>query len=123
MLKTWCQKWRDKLKPGTGCLACGCCCELFGGYLHASKADLERWRQLGRDDLLNLVNPYGWIWIDPQDGRRGMPCPFRQRLGSEEVRCAIHDIKPDICRTYPTLDHGRTCVRGIYIPRPPPRPE
>ena len=127
MLKTWCRQWQEKFRrlgAGAGCMGCGCCCELFGGYLHASPADLERWRCLGRDDLLRLVHPLGWIWIDPQDGRRGRPCPFLQRAGpEEEARCAIHDIKPDICRDYPSLDHGRHCVRGLYIRRPEPRQE
>jgi Fe-S-cluster containining protein len=122
MLDILCNWWQ-KFHPGQpgrqrGCRACGYCCELFGGYLHASTADLERWRQLGREDLLALVGPSDWIWIDPQNGRRGAPCPFLQRTESQEARCAIHEVKPDMCRDYPTMDHGRHCVRGIYIPRP-----
>ena len=124
MLDALCQ-WLEKVYPGKqqrrrGCLACGYCCEVFGGYLHASDADIERWRQLGRKDLLALVGPYGWIWVDPENGRRGTPCPFLKRLECGEARCAIHDIKPDMCREYPSLDHGRHCVRGIYIPRGSP---
>jgi Fe-S-cluster containining protein len=127
MLDTLC-RWWQKLHPGNperrqGCMACGVCCEQFGGYLHASKADLERWQLLGRDDLLALVSPFGWIWVDPLDGRRGAPCPFLQRIDEQVVCCAIHDIKPDMCRAYPGEENGRHCVRGVYIPRPSPRKE
>jgi Fe-S-cluster containining protein len=108
----WCKIWPEP----SGCLACGMCCELFGGYLRASKADLQRWRQHGREDLLSLVGPNDWIWMEAQDDRRGRPCPFLQRSQEDEARCGIHDVKPDMCRAYPSLDHGRHCVRGIYIP-------
>ena len=118
MLKTLRRWWRKFSGEGNrkGCLACGLCCELFGGYLHASSADLKRWRGLGRDDLLALVHPLGSIWV-AADGRRGAPCPFLRRLESKEARCAIHAIKPDMCREYPGMDHGRHCVRGIFIPK------
>lgn len=127
MVDTLC-RWWQKIHPGNperqqGCMACGTCCEVFGGYLHASQADLARWRRLERDDLLSLVGPFGWIWVDPQDGRRGAPCPFLQRVDEHVVRCRIHDIKPDMCRAYPGLENGRHCVRGVYIPRPSPRKE
>jgi Fe-S-cluster containining protein len=116
MRETISRWWRKVWPEPQGCLACGLCCELYGGYLHASQADLDRWRQLNREDLLALVGPSDWIWIDPQHGRRGQPCPFLQRSDSHEARCGIHQIKPDMCRDYPSLDHGRHCVRGIYIP-------
>lgn len=121
MIEVLCRLW-DRIHSGKqphsrGCRSCGHCCDLYGGYLHASDADLKRWRQLGRDDLLALVNEMGWIWIDPKKRRRGDPCPFLQRISPDEARCAIHAIKPDMCRDYPSLDHGRHCVRGIYIPR------
>ncbi|WP_305041858.1 YkgJ family cysteine cluster protein [Geoalkalibacter sp.] len=127
MIEVLCRLW-DRIHPNSqpyqrGCRACGQCCDLYGGYLHASDADLERWRRLGREDLLRLVNEVGWIWIDPKQGRRGQPCPFLQRISPEEARCGIHEIKPDMCRDYPSLDHGRHCVRGIYIPRPAPPKE
>jgi Fe-S-cluster containining protein len=119
ILRRWWQKvCLNSQERRKGCMACGVCCERYGGYLHASKADLKRWQRLGRDDLLAMVNSFGWIWIDPQDGRRGAPCPFLQRIEEQVVRCGIHDIKPDMCRAYPGLDLGRHCVRGVYIPRP-----
>jgi len=124
MIEVLCRLW-DKIHPGKdagrrGCRSCGFCCESYGGYLHASPGDIERWRRLGREDLLALVNAFGWIWIDPAHGRRGDPCPFLQRDAEDKALCAIHEIKPDMCREYPSLDHGRHCVRGIYIPRQSP---
>jgi Fe-S-cluster containining protein len=99
-----------------GCLRCGRCCESFGGHLHVSKADLERWTRLGRDDLLRRVGPVsGWIWLDPQTGLLEESCPFLERTGPDTAICSIHEVKPDICRDFPTLAHGRRCLRGGFL--------
>lgn len=97
------------------CLMCGDCCRAFGGHLHASEPDLQRWREQGRDDLLQRVSPIGWIWIDPATKRLEDPCPFIVRLDDEHYGCSIHEIKPDICRAYPTLAHGNRCLRGVFL--------
>lgn len=109
--------WKAAPRSGEGvkCLGCGRCCEAFGGRLQASRGDLERWRRLGRHDLLRRVNRLGWIWVDPESGRLEKRCPFLQRTSEETARCTIHAIKPDICRAYPTLAHGRQCLRGIHL--------
>jgi Fe-S-cluster containining protein len=102
--------------PAPTCLQCGRCCEAFGGHLHASSADLARWRALGRDDLLSRVEPVSsWIWIDPATRRLEERCPFLVHEGPERALCAIQDVKPDICRDYPTLAHGRRCLRGVFL--------
>jgi Fe-S-cluster containining protein len=99
-----------------GCLRCGRCCEAFGGHLHASKADLERWTRLGRTDLLRRVGPVsGWIWLDPDSGRLEETCPFLTPIGPDTAICSIQDVKPDICRDYPTVAHGRRCLRGGFL--------
>lgn len=116
-----CWLWGGKPKQGvhpSGCLACGRCCDLFGGHLQASKADLERWRTLGRDDLLQYVNRLGWIWIDPASGKPLTRCPHLLRRDDETTVCAIHEVKPEICRAYPTLAHGRRCLRGVFLTLP-----
>jgi Fe-S-cluster containining protein len=98
-----------------GCARCGTCCRAFGGHLHASRRDLERWRRLGRDDLLRRVSGIGWIWIDPAKGILERSCPFLEVLGPESTACAIEDVKPDMCRDYPTVAHGRRCPRGVFV--------
>jgi Fe-S-cluster containining protein len=97
------------------CLCCGRCCEAFGGHLHASRADLDRWTRAGREDLLRRVSAIGWIWIDPEKGTLEERCPFLERTGPDAATCAIHDVKPDICRDYPTLAHQHRCLRGVFL--------
>lgn len=113
-------RWLGKKKgtaphQGVECLGCGRCCDLFGRHLRASKADLERWQHLERADLLARVNRLGWIWVDPQTKKPEPACPFLNRTGEDEALCSIHDVKPDMCRAYPTLAHGRRCLRGVHL--------
>lgn len=115
-LKHWLfRKPRAKKQLKTGCLCCGDCCEAFGWHLNASKADLERWRLQGREDLLERVNRLGWIWINPQTGRSEDKCPFIKRLDDKTASCSIHETKPAMCRDYPTLAHGHQCLRGWFL--------
>ncbi len=104
---------QEEGKPG--CLACGECCKAFGGHLNASRTDLERWRLLGREDILSRVIGRGWIWVDPDTKKPEAMCPFLEKTGPENSICAIYDIRPDICRDYPTLAHGRRCLRGGFL--------
>ena len=97
------------------CLCCGECCEAFGGHLNASKTDLERWRNQGRDDLLDRVNRLGWIWVEPQSKRLEQSCPFLDRQDGKTAICGIQETKPAMCRDYPTLAHGRRCLRGVFL--------
>lgn len=107
--------WPPDCKDDTRCACCGTCCESFGGHLTTSRNDLKRWRKEGRDDLLRLVNRLGWIWVDPDTGHLIDPCPFLRRLNAETAFCDIHETKPDICRAYPTLAHGRRCPKSVYV--------
>lgn len=115
-LKRWLV--RDVLGKGTGesrCACCGNCCEAFGGHLNASKYDLERWRNEGREDLLSRVNRLGWIWVDPETKEREDRCPFIHKIDDERSICSINATKPAMCRAYPTLAHSRRCLRGVYL--------
>ena len=103
-------------KPLSGCRACGRCCEAFGGFLRASEADLKRWKRLGRDDLLAHAGETGWLWLDPETGHRLQRCPYLGHGEDGRVLCGIHDIKPDICRAYPTEAVDRLCVSGVHFP-------
>ncbi len=95
------------------CACCGRCCESFGGHLTTSPRDLERWEREKRIDLLNRTNRLGWIWVDPQTKELLDRCPFIVKLDEQRYGCAIQETKPDICRDYPTLAHGKRCVSGI----------
>ncbi len=115
-LKQWFHKGTDgNQRQETRCLCCGDCCESFGGHLHVSKADLERWRNQERDDLLARVNRLGWIWVDPQTKQLEERCPFLERFDAKTATCRIQETKPDICRDYPTLAHERRCLHGVFL--------
>lgn len=110
------ERLQPAVKVNSGCYACGRCCEAFGAYLRASEADIARWRALGRTDILGHVGETGWLWLDPETGERLQQCPFLTRDDEERALCAIHAVKPNICRAYPTEAIGRVCVRGVYFP-------
>lgn len=116
LLRRWAGAPPARAPVERGCLRCGMCCEAFGSHLHASKADLERWTRLGREDLLRRVGPRtGWIWLDPETGTLEDACPFLRTIGPDTRVCGIHDVKPDMCRDYPTLAHARRCLRGVFL--------
>lgn len=102
-------------KQETICLQCGQCCESFGGHLRASPHDLRRWQDQGRQDLLDSANRLGWVWVDPATKERVSPCPHIDRSDPEKVCCDIYEIRPDMCRDYPTLAHGKRCLRGVFL--------
>ncbi|MDD2366819.1 MAG: YkgJ family cysteine cluster protein [Desulfuromonadaceae bacterium] len=102
-------------KPQTCCLCCGDCCEAFGGHLHASENDKERWRREGREDLLARINRLDWIWVDPETKQPLERCPFITSIPENRKICAIQDTKPDICRDYPTLAHEKRCLHGFFM--------
>lgn len=106
---------KDKPKSPTTCRQCGQCCESFGGHLQASSHDQARWREQGRHDLLERTNRLGWIWVDPETKQLVSPCPHIDRSDPEHVRCKIYEMRPDICRSYPTLAHGKRCLGGVFL--------
>ena len=115
MLRIW-KRFARKRRVPAGCRACGVCCEIYGNTLRVGKADIERWRAAGRIDLVLMVGEKGQIWMDPSTGKHLEDCPFLKREGLESAVCRIHELKPDICRGYPTRVHGFRCLRGIRFP-------
>ena len=116
ILKSWLGLQKEPHEERkTCCLMCGKCCEAFGAHLNASRSDLERWRLLGRHDILNRVIGAGWIWVDPDTKKPEERCPFLEQAGPDTAVCAIYDIRPDMCRDYPTLANGRRCLRGGFL--------
>jgi len=69
------------------CDRCGNCCVVTGGAIPLTEADMRRWTN--RPDLLNK--------IEDQMIRLSGPCIF---YIIKSASCSIHDIKPDVCRTY-----------------------
>ena len=102
-------------KKEVHCLCCGQCCESFGSHLHASERDKQRWKREGRDDLLARVNRLDWIWVDPDTKNTLDRCPFITVTTENQKICAIQETKPDICRDYPTLAHGKRCLHGVFM--------
>jgi len=93
------------------CLQCGQCCTNLDYSRALTAEDIAMWKKAGRDDLLAWVGKDkedgGYtIWVDPRTGESQDSCPFLTMEGGK-ARCAIHDIKPAICREYPaTKKHG-----------------
>lgn len=106
------KKWLEAMNSqNITCTCCGRCCELYGGHLHAYDSDIKRWKSEGREDLLQMVNYLGWIWVDPVTKERLERCPFIMTSEqSNRVLCSINDTKPQICRDYPPMEHGRRCI-------------
>jgi Fe-S-cluster containining protein len=98
------------------CRCCGqCCLNLIDAYNGCvSDADLDRWRKLGRSDLLDRVrtldlgpdNKLHTAWVDPDSGEDVDRCPWLlDRTDQKGHLCGIEEIKPDHCRAYP--EHKR----------------
>ena len=58
------------------------------GTLSASGADVLRWREEGREDILAWVVPLG----EGDD---------RKVRGQEKYNCTIYETRPETCRRYP----------------------
>jgi Fe-S-cluster containining protein len=93
------------------CRQCGQCCRSLDYHNEVEAADIARWRSMGRSDILRWVGVYRHtdaqptyrIWVDPATGQPAASCPFLKSNASENRWvCGIHDVKPEICRQYPT---------------------
>ncbi len=102
--------WVETGMEGFACIQCGRCCAQIGYPKSAGEADVARWRAAGRNDILRWVGLKRQrkgaggcrIWIEPGTNRPVDRCPWLMRQpGSHRYQCAIHEVKPDICRLYP----------------------
>jgi Fe-S-cluster containining protein len=100
------------MTPQFNCRCCGhCCLNLVDAYNGCvSDADLQRWKLLGREDILTWVetldlgpgNLLHTAWIDPQTGEDVERCPWLlDMINGKGYLCGIEPIKPDHCRAYP----------------------
>lgn len=121
------------MSPTFSCRCCGhCCLNLVDAYQGCvSDADLQRWRQQGRDDLLAWVvtldlgpgNQLHTAWVDPDTGDDVERCPWLlDRIDGSGHLCGIDATKPDHCRNYPEhRQHAAaTGCRGYAEPTAPP---
>ena len=93
------------------CRQCGRCCRALDYHSEVQAADIARWRSMGRSDILRWVGVYRHteaqptyrIWVDPVTGQPAASCPFlKSNASGNRWVCGIHDVKPEICRQYPT---------------------
>lgn len=102
--------WIDTGMEAYRCRQCGDCCRRLDYRHQATQADVARWRELGRTDILEWVRegrgadgePVYSIWREPGAARYAEVCPWLKNVpGTVKWICAIHDVKPEICRQYP----------------------
>ncbi|MCH9671993.1 MAG: YkgJ family cysteine cluster protein [Gammaproteobacteria bacterium] len=107
------------LAPYGGCNACGRCCEWAGGWLEATRADLERWSETGDAgaEILRYAklrdDGTADLWYDPHTGEALNHCPWlewqsdgaspdRSRGASgRRSRCSIYADRPQVCQRFP----------------------
>lgn len=104
---------RGDAVPEFRCRQCGHCCRDLkeGRKSEAREGDVAAWIAARRWDILEYVRPsfvgrqvftYD-IWINPRTGLPVRRCPFLRKVrGQDRYTCAIQDLKPYICRDYPT---------------------
>jgi len=92
------------------CHQCGRCCSQLDYHDGITAEDMKRLKELGREDVLKWVGvsktsagQTGYrMWLRPGTNAYAHPCPFLKQGPTNEQRlCAIHDVKPQICRNYP----------------------
>ncbi|UIJ36859.1 YkgJ family cysteine cluster protein [Desulfobaculum bizertense] len=91
------------------CRECGICCFTLDHHCSCTDADIERWREHGREDILAWVGDVEQdgellkrrLWVNPKTGLPAETCPWIEERADGGFSCGIHYIKPDVCREYP----------------------
>jgi len=89
------------------CKQCGnCCLGLQDAYdTIVLPADIERWREQGRGDILAYVDQRSGLnraWIHPRTGDVLQSCPWlKKQETTQKYECSIHATKPKHCADYP----------------------
>jgi len=109
--------WIETGMAGYRCRQCGRCCLTLDYHAQCTADDYKRWQADGRDDILQWVRcvpgkknaPAYRIWVAPGTETPVSVCPFlKKEPGTDKRLCAIHAVKPDVCRQYPlTRKHAR----------------
>jgi Fe-S-cluster containining protein len=92
------------------CRQCGHCCRNLDYYDQLTEADVNRWQEWGRKDILSKVRSVKQeggtfayrMWERPGSGVPGKPCPWLHKIPTQNRwQCRIHEVRPEICRQYP----------------------
>lgn len=113
------------------CRQCGECCRILNYETGCREADIRRWQDTGRTDILERVKteapsgntrvPVHRIWMNPATGEIEPACPWLfPCIDPDRFKCGIHDTKPDVCSQYPyTGKHAvMTGCKGLFVPEP-----
>ena len=93
------------------CRQCGYCCSTLDYHREVTEEDVTRWQELGRSDILRCVGVFEGegnkksytIWTIPGSTELAESCPFLKKISSDNRSvCLIQDVKPGICRQYPS---------------------
>lgn len=111
--------------PEFNCTACGKCCLEGAGWLPLVEDDIARLEGQGPEVLKYVTwqgEPgarQGSLSSTLVTGRETTRCPFiRKRRGRAAYDCRIYEVRPNVCRRYPTSpDHARyTGCDGYDVP-------
>ncbi|WP_319409702.1 YkgJ family cysteine cluster protein [uncultured Desulfosarcina sp.] len=109
--------WVDTDMADFVCTQCGRCCRTLNYHDGCSLRDYQRWLDLGRTDILDwvgIIKQDGQvtacrIWVLPGTNDFAETCPWlTMSPDPNRYVCAIHDVRPTICRQYPgSRKHAR----------------
>ena len=110
MNTTDCSKGDNPRDDGFKCKQCGKCCLKLFGTIQATRNDLARWNEEGREDILAWVDALVLtdecaildFPIHPETKEEVFRCPFLRKLPRQmRYICRINDTKPDACTRFP----------------------
>lgn len=80
------------------CLNCGACCFQRAGTILVTEADIERWRERGREDILAQLEPghFGYQAFKMSD----QGCCVFHGTPEHPHACAIYEDRADVCRDF-----------------------
>jgi Fe-S-cluster containining protein len=100
--------------PGFQCISCGKCCTEGASRLQADEDDIALWLNKA-PHVMDYVIVHGQqgkrsgdLWISPITGKDTTRCPWIRKFpGRNKYYCRIYDLRPKVCRRYPTsLEHA-----------------
>lgn len=103
------------------CHECGLCCYTLDHRCSCTEDDRRRWKEAGREDILEWVGDvledgewlHDRLWVHPGTNLPVEHCPWMEKRADGGFSCGIHDIKPDVCFDYPgSVKHG--ALTGCY---------